>query len=260
MKRPSAEIEPGSTLPTAAFAWAPFDRTVTSRVVPVTRSCTNRSSYPLASFRTRFVAVDDTTTKRPVAEMSDAELSSLPWRPRLLTLARVVLSVRRSCTKMSCTPFVSPWTRFDGLGRERDEATVRRDRGVTAPAVRLRSVGANAHTFGPAGLAIADEDVALSVRVAGHQVGRVRLEHHVSSAAGDRRVDPSVRRLLLLGADARAGGLRRRPGAAAARQGHDRHAGCERDEGYPSEGPADGGSVMTIRGSFRLTRSLRATC
>ena len=113
MNRPSAEIEPGSMLPTDALACVPFDRTETSRVVPVTRSCTNRSSYPLASSRTMSVATDVKRTKRPVAEMSELELSSFPSRPWLSTLMRVVLPVRRSCTKMSCTPFVSPRTRFD---------------------------------------------------------------------------------------------------------------------------------------------------
>src|SRR5205807_7889011 len=69
----------------------------------------------------------------------------------------------------------------DEVGRirvEGDEAPVRGDRRAPAVPGALRAVRVDADARGPAGLAIAHEDVPRAVRVAPDEVGRIRVEGH----------------------------------------------------------------------------------
>jgi hypothetical protein len=70
------------------------------------------SRSPLVSRSTRSAASDTNATTRPSAEMAGSKLRPPASAPRRPTLTRSVLPVRRSWTKTSSAPFVSPGTRF----------------------------------------------------------------------------------------------------------------------------------------------------
>ena len=70
---------------------------------------------------------------------------------------------------------------------ERDVAAIGTDRGCVAGRVGLHAVGAQAHALDVPGVSIMDEDVAHSVRVVVHEIGRVRRERHVPTVLADRR-------------------------------------------------------------------------
>ena len=80
--------------------------------MPLTRSWTKTSSTPLVSPAARLLARLSKATTRPSAESEGDKLTLSPWMPDESTLTLVVWPVRRSCTKMSREPFVSPPTRF----------------------------------------------------------------------------------------------------------------------------------------------------
>jgi hypothetical protein len=64
------------------------------------------------SLSTRFVARLEKATSRPSALVAGSNDPPSACPPLELTLTRLVCLVRRSCTKMSTAPFVSPATRF----------------------------------------------------------------------------------------------------------------------------------------------------
>ena len=108
--------------------------TLTRVVMPVQRSWTKTSTLLLVSPATRLLASEEKATTRPSALMAGLDrmpmkpLGPLPSCPRLLTLTRSVLPVRRSRTKMSAVSFVSPGTRSVA----RDENATNRPSGVMA--------------------------------------------------------------------------------------------------------------------------------
>src|SRR5687767_8561201 len=61
----------------------------------------------------RLLAADSNTTNRPSALIPGRKLPLLPCAPSVATLTRSVWPVPRSRTKMSVTPFVSPFTRLE---------------------------------------------------------------------------------------------------------------------------------------------------
>ncbi len=71
--------------------------------------------FAFVSPETRFVAELMNATKRPSAEIErpQSPLLSFPCVPSVATLTRSVVPLRRSRTKMSRRPFVSPATRFE---------------------------------------------------------------------------------------------------------------------------------------------------
>src|SRR5947208_4418361 len=91
----------------------PSDATLTRSVTPVSRSWTRTSSALFVSPLTRLEAKLPKATKRPSAEMDGLKEPSLPWVPSDATLTRSVTPVRRSCTKTSEPPLVSPLTRLE---------------------------------------------------------------------------------------------------------------------------------------------------
>src|SRR5882672_6146779 len=66
---------------------------------------------PFVSPATRFVDWEGNATKRPSHEIDENQLTEFPSAPDESTLARSVVPVHRSWTKMSELPFVSPATR-----------------------------------------------------------------------------------------------------------------------------------------------------
>jgi len=106
-KRPSPLIE-GSRL--SEFPSLPELSTLTRSVVPVSRSWTKTSKAPFVSFGTRFEEVELNVTKRPSSLMDPMELPPFPSAPELSTLTRSVVPVKRSWTKASDWPFMSPGT------------------------------------------------------------------------------------------------------------------------------------------------------
>src|SRR5919107_2507025 len=91
----------------------PRGPTDTRRVVPRRRSRTNTSFIPLVSRRTRFVAAEVKATYRPFAEIVGSTLPLSPCRPFAPTETRCTRPDRRSRTKTSSAPLVSPGTRLD---------------------------------------------------------------------------------------------------------------------------------------------------
>ena len=109
--RPSELID-GYQLP--PLPSVPSDATLTRSTVSVSRSYTKTSNAPFVSPGTRFDAEELNATNRPSALIdSSLSLSSFPSDPSDATLTRSTVSVPRSYTKTSDTPFVSPGTRFE---------------------------------------------------------------------------------------------------------------------------------------------------
>src|SRR5439155_1055441 len=81
------------------------------------RSRTKRSTLPFVSPGTRLEAWLAKATKRPSAETDGDGVHTtdapLPWVSSEATLTRSVTPVRRSWTKTSSAPFVSPLTRLE---------------------------------------------------------------------------------------------------------------------------------------------------
>src|SRR5258705_12456452 len=109
--RPSDEIAGEGAVPESPFPWAPAELTLAIVVVPVTRSRTKTSYRPFVSPATRFVALLENTTYRPLAEIDSQVLVPFERTPAELTLAIAVVPVWTSRTKTSVLPFVSPETR-----------------------------------------------------------------------------------------------------------------------------------------------------
>src|SRR5205823_6366534 len=72
----------------------------------------NASTVAFASRGTRFDAYDENASRRSSALIAAGALLSFPCVPELLTLARIVRPVTRSCTNASVMPLASPRTRF----------------------------------------------------------------------------------------------------------------------------------------------------
>ncbi len=74
-----------------------------------------------------------------------------------------------------------------GLGGEGHSAAVTSQGGVIADAVRLGSIGIHTDSSGGAGQAIPNEEIAKTVGVVGHQIGRLGLERNHIPVIGNRR-------------------------------------------------------------------------
>src|SRR5439155_233563 len=129
-KRPSA-LTAGAPLP--QLPWVPALSTLTRSVMPVCRSWTKTSAYPLVASATRLVAYDSKATKRPSALIEGLPLEPLPSVPALLTLTRSVVPVHRSRTNTSCHPLVSPGTRWVA----REEKATKRPSALIAGLLRV---------------------------------------------------------------------------------------------------------------------------
>ena len=75
-----------------------------------------------------------------------------------------------------------------GIRVERHVASVGSDGGSIAISGHLAAAGGHAHPLGDPGLPVVDKDVAVTVRVAGDEVGGVRVERHIASVGTDGRI------------------------------------------------------------------------
>src|SRR5262245_26113417 len=123
-----------------AFAGVPSLARLTHVVAPVARSWTKMCRWPSAQRPSRFVASDWKPMKRPLALMAQFRLPAFAWAPLLATLARVVVAVKRSRTKTSLTPFVSPGTRFVAADVNATKRPLALSAGLPLPQSRLWDV------------------------------------------------------------------------------------------------------------------------